>query len=334
MNQRPSSRGTWLGVAVLGLSLIPTASPAATSEQIILSLEEPRSGSVYSGVGNVRGWAVAPQGIQRIELAIDGAYRTDIPSGGLRTDVGDAYPTYPNADASGFSMAFNYSNLALGSHTLTVRAVDGRGDDRTVTATFSVTRFDNAFVNDPGSVSLNGATVRDDGKSILIDNLLVEGKRYDLRLGWRTATQGFAIAEIATSQGPNSVTGAVELASVKEISGWAYDAAAISVPARVKIFINGNSVATVQADRNLDGTDVGWDSWDYYYAFCDANRKPSCPNNIFFYKPLGWTWHSGDKVNVYATSQTGGGEKLIGSQICNIVCSNPHDITSCNLSCN
>ena len=63
MNQRPSRRGTWLGVAVLGLSLIPTASPAATSEQIILSLEEPRSGSVYSGVGNVRGWAVAPQGI-------------------------------------------------------------------------------------------------------------------------------------------------------------------------------------------------------------------------------------------------------------------------------
>lgn len=323
----------WLGVAVLGLSLIPTASPAATSEQIILSLEEPGSGSVYSGVGNVRGWAVAPQSIQRIELAIDGAYQTDIPSGGLRTDVGDAYSTYPNADTSGFSMAFNYSNLALGPHTLTVRAVDGRGDDRVVTTTFNVARFDNAFISDPSSVSLNGATVRDDGKSILIDNLLVEGKRYDLRLDWRTATQGFAIAEIATSQGPNSVTGAVELVSGKEISGWAYDAAVISVPVSVKIFINGNSVATVQANRNLFDIDVGWYFRDYYYAFCDANREPSCPNNLFFYKPLGWTLHTGDKVDVYATSQTGGGEKLIGSQVCNMVCFDSYDITSCNLSC-
>jgi len=334
MSQGHLRVAVWLSMGVLGLGLIPTESSATTNAQIILQLEEPGNGTVYSGVGNVRGWAVAPQGIQRIELAIDGAYRTDIPSGGLRTDVGDAYPTYPNADTSGFSMAFNYSNLALGPHTLTVRAVDGRGDDRTATATFNVTRFDNAFVNDPGSVSLKGATVHDDGRSVLIYNLLVEGKRYDLRLSWRTATQGFAIAEIATSQGPNSVTGAVELVSVKEISGWAYDAAAISVPARVKIFINGNSVATVQADRNLDGTDVGWDSWDYYYAFCDANRKPSCPNSIFFYKPLGWTWHSGDRVDVYAASQTGGGERLIGSQVCNIVCSNPNDITSCNLSCN
>ena len=133
---------------------------------------------------------------------------------------------------------------------------------------------------------------------------------------------------------PSSVTGALELVSVKEISGWAYDTAAISVPVSVKIFINGNSVATVQANLNLFDIDVGWDSWDYYYAFCDADRKPSCPNNIFFYKPLGWTWHSGDRVDVYAASQTGGGEKLIGSQLCNIVCSNPNDITSCNLSCN
>jgi hypothetical protein len=93
----------------------------------------------------------------------------------------------------------------------------------------------------------------------------------------------------------------------------------------------------VQANRNYFETDLTWDTtskWDYYYQFCDANRKPSCPNNIFFYKPLGWTWHSGDRVDVYAASQTGGGDKLIGSQVCNIVCANPNDITSCKLTCN
>jgi hypothetical protein len=267
MNQKPLMIGMWLGVVGLVFSLLSTASPAATNEQIILTLEEPGSDSVYSGVGNIRGWAVAPQGIQRIELSIDGVYRTDIPSGGLRTDVGDAYPTYPHADASGFSMAFNYSNLAPGPHTLTVRAIDGRDDDRTATVTFNVARFDSSFVNDPGRVSLNGANVRDDGRSILIDNLLVEGKRYNLRLGWRTAAQGFAISEIAASagsSGPSSVTGALERVSVREISGWAYDTAAIALPVMVKIFINNKPVATVQANRNFFESDLTWDTkWEY-----------------------------------------------------------------------
>jgi hypothetical protein len=198
MNQKPLRLGIGLCMAMLWICAIPMGSQAATNEQIILRLEEPESGNVYSGVGNIRGWAVAPQGIQRIELEIDGIYQTNIPSGGLRTDVGDAYPTYPNADESGFSMAFNYSNLALGPHTITVRAVDGQGDDRVVTATFNVTRFDNAFISNPSGVSISGATVRDEGESILIDNLLVEGKRYDVRLNWRLAMQGFAITQIAS----------------------------------------------------------------------------------------------------------------------------------------
>jgi hypothetical protein len=199
MNQKPLRLGIGLCMAMLWIGLISTGSQAATNEQIILNLEEPGSGNVYSGVGNIRGWAVAPQGIQRIELVIDGVYRTNIPSGGLRTDVGDAYPTYPNANESGFSMAFNYSDLALGPHTITVRAIDGRGDDRVVTATFNVTRFDNSFISDPSGVSLSGATVRAEGDSIRIDNLLVEGKRHDVRLNWRLAMQGFAITQIASA---------------------------------------------------------------------------------------------------------------------------------------
>ncbi|MDG4582674.1 MAG: M12 family metallo-peptidase, partial [Candidatus Competibacter sp.] len=34
--------------------------------QIVLALEEPVGGGVYSGIANVRGWAVAPRGVQRI----------------------------------------------------------------------------------------------------------------------------------------------------------------------------------------------------------------------------------------------------------------------------
>lgn len=196
MRQRQLRIGVWLTMVALWMGLIPTATQAATNEQIILNVEEPGSGSVYSGVGNIRGWAVAPQGIQRIELAIDGAYRTNIPSGGLRTDVGDAYPTYPNADESGFSMAFNYSNLASGPHTITVRAVDGRGDDRVVTSTFNVTRFDNAYISDPSAVSLTNSTVSHDATTVYLNNLLVDGIPYNLHLRWQPSTQGFAIEAI------------------------------------------------------------------------------------------------------------------------------------------
>ena len=45
-------------------------------------------------IANIRGWAVAPQGLQRIELYLDGALQGNIPLGG-RADVGDAYPAIP-----------------------------------------------------------------------------------------------------------------------------------------------------------------------------------------------------------------------------------------------
>jgi len=48
----------------------------------------------------------------------------NIPLGWRRADVGDAYPGYPGSAHSGFAMAFNYSTLSAGPHTLTVRAVD------------------------------------------------------------------------------------------------------------------------------------------------------------------------------------------------------------------
>jgi hypothetical protein len=48
-------------------------------ETFRLSLEEPVAGSVYSGVGNLRGWSVASIGVDRIEVWMDGVYTFDAP---------------------------------------------------------------------------------------------------------------------------------------------------------------------------------------------------------------------------------------------------------------
>ncbi len=169
---------------------------------IVLTVEEPSAGDTYSGVANIRGWVVGSAGIDRVELYVDGALLTPIPTGGRRSDVGDAYPNYPNAANAGFSMAFNYSSLLAGSHAILIRAVDQEGALKDATVDFNVTRFPNAYIADPASVSLSGASATFNSGSFLLQNVTVEGKTYDIRLEWRTEAQGFAITRISTAGDP------------------------------------------------------------------------------------------------------------------------------------
>jgi hypothetical protein len=189
------------GVLALLILLIFTGYlEAATNNQIILSIEEPENNSSYSGISNIRGWVIAPQKIDHLELYIDGVFKANIPYGGRRTDVGISYPTYPNSDNSGFSMAFNYSNLSAGTHTIGIRAVDINENELTSTVDFSIVRFDNSFITDSPDNFLSGAAVSSDNRSIYIHNLLAGGKKYNVRLEWYAATQGFVIREIQAAE--------------------------------------------------------------------------------------------------------------------------------------
>lgn len=169
---------------------------------IVLAVEEPIAASTYSGVANIRGWVVGSVGIDRVDLYVDGALLTPIPTGGRRSDVGDAYPSYPNSANAGFSMAFNYSNLLAGPHTILIRAVDREGAIKETMVGFSVTRFSNPYISDPASISLNGASATFDSRSFLLKNVAAEGKTYDIRLEWRTEAQGFAITRINRADDP------------------------------------------------------------------------------------------------------------------------------------
>ena len=165
-------------------------------EPIVAHLEEPQPGSVMSGVSNVRGWAVSTAGIERVELYVDGVYRVDIPYGGTRRDVGLAYPEYPAAEDSGFSAARNYSQMAPGPHTLTLRFVDGLGREAVVSSEFEVARFENPFITGTAPVDLRGSTLSKGVDTIVVEGLRADGRLYDLKLKWRKETQGFEIEEI------------------------------------------------------------------------------------------------------------------------------------------
>ena len=166
------------------------------SRDMLLNLEEPANNGVYSGVGNLRGWAVYEFGVESIEVYIDGEFNFLAPYGGERNDVGNAFPDIPNANLSGFSLAFGYGNLEAGEHIIEVIARSSTGDFRSRRATFNVIRFEKDFISAEDEVSVDNADVTLDGKTVILDGVEVDGMPYTVELQWQTATQGFDIQAI------------------------------------------------------------------------------------------------------------------------------------------
>jgi len=168
----------------------------APGDTLRLALEEPVAGSVYSGVGNLRGWSVATVGIDRIEIWFDGVYAFDAPYGGARGDVGNIFPDIDNSARSGFSLAWNYNNMTPGEHVITARAYNQNGQFTESSSTFTVTRFHKPFLGAGDQVDLSSAQCSLSDSQISLGDAVMDGKVYDIFLDWRTAAQDFQIIEI------------------------------------------------------------------------------------------------------------------------------------------
>ena len=161
-----------------------------------VTLEEPVEGQIHTGVGNLRGWAVASEGITKVEILIDGVLAFEAPYGGSRGDVGGAFPDVAGSRESGFSLAYNYSAMAAGPHTITAIAYNALGETKESSASFEVVRFNSAFITDPNAVNLNNASCTVSSDEISVVDAQVDGSVLDLMLKWRRAEQGFEIIEI------------------------------------------------------------------------------------------------------------------------------------------
>lgn len=181
-------------VTIMKLFLAGTMIPPQLGGWAI-SLEEPIVNEVHGGIGNLRGWAIDPEGIEKVEMWLNGAYLFDVPYGGDRPDVGAAYPEVPGSGKSGFSMAFGYSNLAAGEHTMTARAFNSLGEVREASATFSVVTLHKNFIPSSDVVSTDDASCDTSNDEVRLGDVAIDGKLYDLLLKWRTAEQGFEIIE-------------------------------------------------------------------------------------------------------------------------------------------
>lgn len=162
---------------------------------LVVNLEEPSSNQYSSGVGNIRGWAVAQSGIAEVEIFIDNVLQGNSPYGSFRTDVGNNYPSYPNADRSGFSMTVNWSELSDGPHVVIARAIDNLGNISTDSGLAIVEKFETNFVSSEALVKLAGS-VSTNGDEITLDDVMIDGKPYRVKLKWNTASQQFDIVNI------------------------------------------------------------------------------------------------------------------------------------------
>lgn len=213
-DQRPGFMRLAAFTSLLGLMLSPIAAALSPAPPPSLALEAPADGAVVSGISNIQGWSFYPQsplesfGVERVELWIDGVYTSDIPFGGLRRDVAGAFPDSPMALASGFSQAYNFSDLQRGEHTIEVRACPDV--DRNDTAfyplicarqrsTINVVRFNDSFLPEDRRPTFRNpaAAVNSAEGTIGFSGLqLYNGNTWDVILEWNTATQGFEIKSL------------------------------------------------------------------------------------------------------------------------------------------
>lgn len=184
-------------------SILSLQAFAGLNKDIRVSLEEPSHNGTYSGISNLRGWAAAPTGIDRIELYINNQYATDVPYGGARADVGRAYPSYKNSDYSGFSMAYNYKALPKGSAKMRVRAYDLNGDYNDAESSFEALKFKSEYISDKSEIDISSANSLQlvNSHEFLLQSIRIEGVFWDVQFKWDSASQGFEISTINNASG-------------------------------------------------------------------------------------------------------------------------------------
>jgi uncharacterized repeat protein (TIGR02543 family) len=155
---------------------------------LIGALESPSEGKTLWGLKTIYGWALDGEGISRVTLFIDGKYICDIPHGGLREGLKEAYPGYPNAEKGGFALVWNYSSLPPGGHSIKIDIQNTKGEALNFSLNILVPKIQGEVITqvNPKEWVIPEVNLTLDGNT----------KTYDLRLEWSNESQAFEIIEI------------------------------------------------------------------------------------------------------------------------------------------
>ena len=179
------------------LSVFTVAQAQTRDEDIRIFLETPVTGTTLGNIGTVRGWTFHPtKEVNVVEIYIDDQFTSEVPVGGQRIDVKNAYPDALNSEYSGYSQTVNFKEYDNGFHRVTVVAYTFDGRYNFKDAEFCVSKLANRnFIKDPDDIALYEV----DRIHLWQDRLVLEGvkvgpNRWNVELEWNTATQDFQVA--------------------------------------------------------------------------------------------------------------------------------------------
>ena len=95
-------------------------------------LELPGSNQPMNGIFPVTGWALDDEDVAYVEIMVDGLAMGNAVTGVHRPDIGNRFPSDPDAEDSGFVRMLNTTVLNNGIHVLAVRVVDNEGASRVI----------------------------------------------------------------------------------------------------------------------------------------------------------------------------------------------------------
>lgn len=181
------------------LGLLATLMSVAAAETII-NLETPNEGATYQGVDTIRGWAVSDDGIEEVQLFIDGKYAGQLPIGSLREDVGAAFPNMSGSDLSGFAGVFYFGLLdPEEEHQIAVVAFGEDGLLSSSKASFKVVAFEGDTWKKEVYTDYATCTATDEG--FKLNDFWLNDLLYSYaELKWFDSVQGFRIVGIDYSE--------------------------------------------------------------------------------------------------------------------------------------
>lgn len=181
-----------------GLSLLAALlAPALIAQDFIGDVELPDPAKTQSGMILVKGWALDPQLISKIELYVDDQFQHTLVTNLPRIDIVEAYPTYPGIHISrpGFLTGFSANRFSNGPHTIELRVYTGDGQvhflgRRTININNTINQAPFGFIDIPNghgvhnassSFPVSGWVADTDGVDrieVLVDGGILQGAMY------------------------------------------------------------------------------------------------------------------------------------------------------------
>ena len=96
-------------------------------DEIRVNCEEPKAAEFCLGTVVIRGWALAPSGVENVEILLNGEKIAQATHGQRRPDVGRKFPDIENCEFCGFSHLWDSSEAQEGPHLLTVSVLSKQG---------------------------------------------------------------------------------------------------------------------------------------------------------------------------------------------------------------